>query len=70
VITPLNPYLVIILVFMQRYVPSAGIGTLVALMIPYSLAFAATWSLLLVVWMGLGFDLGPAGPLVYPSGAD
>ncbi len=71
VITPLNPYVVIVLVFMRRYVPKAGIGTLVALMLPYTIAFAAAWSVLLVVWMALGFDLGQAGPLVYtpPAGA-
>jgi aminobenzoyl-glutamate transport protein len=65
VITPLNPYLVIILVFMQRYVPRAGIGTLVALMLPYAFAFLAAWSVLLVVWMSLGVELGPMGPLHY-----
>ena len=66
VITPLNPYMVILLVFLQRYVPRAGIGTLVALMLPYALAFALAWSALLVIWIGLGAELGPAGPLAYP----
>ncbi|MDJ0850868.1 MAG: AbgT family transporter [Myxococcota bacterium] len=63
VITPLNPYVVILLVFMQRYVPRAGVGTLVALMLPYALAFAVAWSVLLVAWIGTGAGLGPAGPL-------
>jgi len=65
VITPLNPYVVIILVFMRRYVPRSGIGTLVALMLPYTLAFALAWTALLVVWMATGLELGPAGPLSY-----
>jgi aminobenzoyl-glutamate transport protein len=65
VITPLNPYVVIILVFMQRYVPRAGIGTLVALMLPYALAFLVAWCALLVLWMGVGLELGPVGPLDY-----
>jgi aminobenzoyl-glutamate transport protein len=65
VITPLNPYVVILLVFMQRYVPQAGVGTLVALMLPYTLVFAAVWTLMLVGWMGVGLALGPAGPLGY-----
>jgi len=47
IITPLNPYVVIVLVFMQRYAPSAGIGTLVALMLPYAAAFAVAWTLML-----------------------
>jgi aminobenzoyl-glutamate transport protein len=68
VITPLNPYVVIILVFLQRFVPRAGLGTLVALMLPYSLAFAAAWSLLLLAWLASGADLGPAGPLFYRAG--
>jgi aminobenzoyl-glutamate transport protein len=67
VITPLNPYLVIILVFVQRYVPSAGIGTLVALMLPYALAFLVAWSALLVLWVAAGFALGPGGPLLYAA---
>jgi aminobenzoyl-glutamate transport protein len=69
VITPLNPYMVIILVFMQRYVAHSGIGTLVALMLPYAAAFALTWTLLLALWMGAGLELGPAGPLVYSGPA-
>jgi aminobenzoyl-glutamate transport protein len=64
VITPLNPYVVILLVFMQRYMARAGIGTLVAF---YTLAFAAVWSLLLVVWMWTGAPLGPGGPLAYDA---
>jgi len=69
VITPLNPYVVIILVFVQRYVPRAGIGTLVALMLPYALAFLVAWTALLVLWMAAGLDLGPAGPLHYAAGS-
>jgi len=65
VITPLNPYVVILLVFVQRYARNAGIGTLVALMLPYALAFALVWSAMLVAWMGLGLPLGPEGPLFY-----
>jgi aminobenzoyl-glutamate transport protein len=65
VITPLNPYVVILLVYMQRYVPRAGIGTLVALMLPYTVVFALAWTALLVVWIGAGVELGPAGALSY-----
>jgi aminobenzoyl-glutamate transport protein len=70
VITPLNPYVVILLVFMQRHMARAGIGTLVSLMLPYAIAFALVWTALLAVWMGLGMELGPGGPLAYiPSAA-
>lgn len=65
VVSPLNPYIIIVLAFMQRYLPSGGIGTLVALMLPYTLAFTLLWGGLLLIWIGLGIDLGPAGPLSY-----
>ena len=65
VITPLNPYLVIVLMFMQRYVPRGGIGTLIATMFPYTVGFLLVWCALLLVWMGLGLPLGPEGGLRY-----
>lgn len=67
IITPLNPYVVIILVFLQKYIPKGGIGTLVALMLPYALVFAVVWTLLLVIWMTVGVELGPGGPLFFPA---
>lgn len=65
IVTPLNPYLIIILVVMQKYSKSAGMGNLIALMIPYSIVFAIVWTLFLVAWVYLGIPLGPAGPLRY-----
>jgi aminobenzoyl-glutamate transport protein len=65
VVTPLNPYLVIVLVLLQRYARGAGIGTLVALMLPYAVAFGVAWTFLLALWVALGIPLGPAGPLAY-----
>jgi aminobenzoyl-glutamate transport protein len=67
-ITPFNPYLVIILAFIRRYRPDAGLGTLVALMLPYTLVFAPVWAALLGVWVVAGWPLGPGGGLVYPAG--
>lgn len=69
IITPLNAYLVIILVFMQKYVPKAGMGTLISTMLPYTLVFTVVWTILLVVWMALGYPLGPEGPLWYDTAA-
>lgn len=68
VITPLNPYMVIVLAFLQRYLPQAGFGTLAALMLPYVVVFAAVWIVLLLLWMLSGMPLGPAGPLWYQAG--
>ena len=58
-IAPLNPYLVIMLVFMKKYVPKAGIGSLISLMLPYTIAFFICWVAMLMVWMGLDLPLGP-----------
>lgn len=66
VITPLNPYMVIIVALVQRYAPGSGLGTVVALMLPYSLAFLLLWSLVLGLWMGAGWQPGPGGALVWP----
>lgn len=58
IITPLMPYFGVVVAFVQRHEPSAGLGTLVALMLPYSLTFLLSWSLLLAAWVGLGLPLG------------
>ncbi|MBL9148860.1 MAG: AbgT family transporter [Phycisphaerae bacterium] len=60
-ITPLNAYLVIILVYMQRYAPKAGLGSIISMMLPYSLAFLVGWMVLLGLWMALDLPLGPGG---------
>ena len=59
-------FLVILLAFLRRYIPHAGLGTLVAMMIPYAIAFGVAWLVLLVAWMLIGAALGPAGPLSIP----
>ncbi|MFO7786617.1 MAG: AbgT family transporter, partial [Halospina sp.] len=64
IVTPLNPYWVIVLAFVQRWRPEAGIGTLMALMLPYALAFAVVWPLLLAVWVALGIPPGPGAPVI------
>lgn len=69
IVTPLNPYMVVILAFLQRYVPRAGIGTLIAIMLPYAAVFALVWTTLLLLWVGFGLELGPEGPLWYALGA-
>jgi len=65
VVTPLNAYLVIILVFMKEYVPKGGMGTLIAAMVPYTIAFTIVWLILLIIWMQMGWSLGPDAPLWY-----
>ncbi|HRX52093.1 MAG TPA: AbgT family transporter [Candidatus Krumholzibacteria bacterium] len=63
VISPLMSYFPLIVAFMKRYEPQAGIGTVVATMLPYSVAFFVVWTLLLLVWFALGLPVGPGAPL-------
>ncbi len=67
-ISPLNMYLFVVLSFLQQHDRKAGLGTLIALLAPYALAFAVAWIALLFLWIGLGWPLGPHGPLVYTPG--
>lgn len=61
IITPLMPYFGVVVAFAQRYDKHLGVGTLMAMMLPYSLLFLVGWCLMLVGWMLLGLPLGPAG---------
>jgi aminobenzoyl-glutamate transport protein len=68
IITPLLPYFPLIVVFCQRYVKSSGIGTLIALMLPYSLALLVTWTGFLLLFWALGIPLGIGASYTYPAG--
>lgn len=59
IITPLFPYLVVILAFMQKYDKKAGLGSLISLMLPYSLAFLATWIIIILIFFYTGIPFGP-----------
>ena len=59
VITPLNVYLAVMVGFAQKYQKDAGIGTIVALMLPYTAVLLVVWTLMLVGWFLLGIPLGP-----------
>ena len=59
VITPLNVYLAVMVGFAQKYQKDAGIGTIVALMLPYTAVLLILWTLMLVAWYLLGIPLGP-----------
>ena len=63
VITPMNPYMIIVLVELQRYRKNAGFGTLIALMLPYTVIFSIFWIAMLLIWMKFGLPLGPGGEL-------
>ncbi len=69
IISPLMPYLPIIIVFAQQYDKDAGLGTLIAAMLPYSIAFGVFWTILLGVWFGFDIPLGPGVQTLYEVGA-
>jgi len=58
IITPLLPYFPLVVVYCQRYLPKTGIGTVVALMLPYSISFLIAWTLFLLGYWALGLPLG------------
>jgi aminobenzoyl-glutamate transport protein len=67
IISPMLSYFALIIAFFQRYEPKAGLGTLVAVMLPYSATFLIGWSILFAIWLTLGIPVGPDSPLTYPA---
>jgi aminobenzoyl-glutamate transport protein len=66
IITPLMPYFPLVVVFCQRYVTSTGIGTVVAMMLPFSVGFLLVWTAFLILYWLLGIPLGLQASYVYP----
>jgi aminobenzoyl-glutamate transport protein len=62
-LTPLMVYLPFIVTIAQRYQKGAGIGTIIALMLPYALILLGVWIVLFVAWYLLGLPLGPGYPV-------
>ncbi|MCW8857837.1 MAG: AbgT family transporter [Kangiella sp.] len=68
IITPLMPYFPLVVVYCQKYVKGTGIGTLVAMMLPFSIAFLIGWSLFLLAYWWIGIPLGLQASYIYPAG--
>ncbi|RMH94771.1 AbgT family transporter [Lysobacter pythonis] len=69
IISPMMSYFALIIAFLQRYEPKAGIGTVIAVMLPYSIVFLIGWTVLFAFWMGFDLPIGPGAPLQYvPAG--
>jgi aminobenzoyl-glutamate transport protein len=66
IITPLMPYFPLVVVYCQRYVTTTGIGTLTAMMLPYSMAFLVTWTIFLLIYFTIGLPLGIGASYTYP----
>ena len=67
IITPLMTYYAVIIIFAQKYDKKAGIGTITATMLPYSIAFLVAWTVMLIIWLTIGLPIGINTPLFYPA---
>lgn len=68
IITPLMPYFPLVVIYCQRYVKGTGIGTLAAMMLPYSLWFLGCWTVFLLGYYALGLPLGFGASYEYTLG--
>ncbi|MDG5799952.1 AbgT family transporter [Marinilabiliaceae bacterium ANBcel2] len=68
VISPMMSFFALIIAYFQKYDKNAGLGTIIATMIPYSIAFFIGWSILLIIWITTGLPLGPGAGLFYEMG--
>ncbi|NJP37480.1 AbgT family transporter [Bacillus luteus] len=59
IITPMNPYVPMVLAFMKKYDNRAGFGTLFSIMLPYAMTFLFIWIAIFVVWNLIGLPIGP-----------
>jgi len=67
IISPMMSYFALIIAFFQKYEPRTGLGTIVAVMLPYSVTFLIGWSVLFGVCLAIGLPIGPDSPLEYPA---
>jgi aminobenzoyl-glutamate transport protein len=66
IISPMLAYFALIVALVAKYVPRAGIGTVIATMLPYTVVFGVIWSILFIIWFLLALPIGPGAPLFYP----
>jgi aminobenzoyl-glutamate transport protein len=55
-------YFPLIVVFASRYDRRSGIGTVIALMLPYTILLIVIWTAFFIAWWALGIPLGPGAP--------
>jgi len=68
IITPMMSYFGLILAFANKYDKDVGIGTIISMMLPYSLIFMVGWMVLFYLWVfGFGLPVGPEAPTYYPA---
>jgi aminobenzoyl-glutamate transport protein len=62
IFTPIMAYFPLIVVFAARYDRNSGIGTVIALMLPYFLIMTVVWIVFFILWYVLGIPMGPGAP--------
>jgi aminobenzoyl-glutamate transport protein len=67
IMTPLMSYFPLILAFARRWDGSVGVGSLLALMLPYALCFMVVGIAMTVGWVALDLPLGPGAQVFYVS---
>ncbi|KFZ30083.1 aminobenzoyl-glutamate transporter [Pseudidiomarina salinarum] len=67
IITPLLPYFPLVVLYCQRYVKNTGIGSLVALMLPFTVSLMVIWSAFLIIYWMIGIPLGFQSNYMYPA---
>ena len=67
VITPMMSYFALIVTYAQNYDEKNGIGTIISLMIPYTVVFMIAWAIMITIWMLLGIPVGIEGPIHMPT---
>jgi aminobenzoyl-glutamate transport protein len=63
IISPMMSYFALVIAFINKYDKDAGIGTLIATMIPYTITFFLIWTVLFIIWFILGIPVGPGAPM-------
>lgn len=63
IISPMMSYFALIIAFVGKYDNEAGIGTLIATMLPYTVTFFAVWTIIFIIWIALGIPIGPGAPM-------
>ncbi|WP_040979568.1 AbgT family transporter [Oceanobacillus jeddahense] len=65
IISPLMPFFPLVVAFAQRYGKENGVGTVISLMLPYSVMILITWTVFFVIWYVLGIPVGPGTSMNY-----
>ena len=67
ILTPLNPYMIVLLTMLRKYEPQAGLGTVIARMLPFTVIFWLAWVAVLSVFFVFNLPMGP-GNGIYIGG--